>query len=46
MAAKEEFLEVIDEDASMPARRMMTPGQTEGEFTMDEHDRDVFDGGI
>jgi hypothetical protein len=38
------FLEVIDEDASMPARGMMTPGLTEGEFTMDEHDRDVFDG--
>jgi hypothetical protein len=36
MEAEDEFLDAIDEDASMSARRMMTPGLTDGEFALDE----------
>jgi hypothetical protein len=43
-AAREELLDVIDEDGSMPAGRIIAPGQMEGELSMDWHARAVLIG--
>jgi hypothetical protein len=39
---KEEFPEVIDADASMLGRRVMTQGFVEGELPRHKYDRDDF----